>query len=110
MRPVGEARSYSPDVTVLIESPELKKTYGNGAVAVTFRWHNGKVATGNSRTATGGKASLPEGGCVLHVLGHFKLEPFRVESAHLEQLAHLIADLIRRVRTTTQTKEGDHER
>jgi hypothetical protein len=68
----------SPDVVVLVESPELKKQEGgNGAVAVTFRWHNGRVVTGNEgrRQATGGgagKAREPEGGCVLHVLGHFK--------------------------------------
>lgn len=38
-------------------------------VAVTFRW-KGRVVTKN-RVATGGKA-VPEGGAVLHVLGHFK--------------------------------------
>jgi len=28
---------------------------------------------------------------------------------HQQQLAHLIAELIRRVRTATQTRESDHE-
>lgn len=71
-------KSLSPDVTVLVKSPELEKREGNGAVAVTFRWHNGRVATGgesSKKQATGGsagKAPAPEGGCVLHVLGHFK--------------------------------------
>lgn len=68
----------SPEVTVLVESPDLKKQYNNGAVAVTFRWHNGRIATGagaSKKQATGGgenKPAEPEGGCVLHVLGHFK--------------------------------------
>ncbi len=30
--------------------------------------------------------------------------------SHQQQLAHLIADLIRRVRTGAQTREDDHER
>jgi len=34
----------------------------------------------------------------------------QLPQSHQQPLAHLIADLIRRVRTTTQTKEGDHER
>ena len=34
----------------------------------------------------------------------------RLPQSHQQQLAHLIADLIRRVRTATQTKEDDHER
>jgi hypothetical protein len=65
-------------VTVLVESPDLKKQYNNGAVAVTFRWHGGRIATGtgvSKKQATGGgenKPAEPEGGCVLHVLGHFK--------------------------------------
>jgi Family of unknown function (DUF5372) len=34
----------------------------------------------------------------------------RLPQSHQQQLAHLIADLIRRVRTAAQDKEGDHER
>ncbi|HEX9132214.1 MAG TPA: hypothetical protein VF844_07970 [Ktedonobacteraceae bacterium] len=34
----------------------------------------------------------------------------RLPQSHQQQLAHLIADLIRRVRTATQDKEGNHER
>jgi hypothetical protein len=34
----------------------------------------------------------------------------RLPKSHQQQLAHLIADLIRRVRTAAQTREGDHER
>ena len=34
----------------------------------------------------------------------------RLPQSHQQQLAHLIADLIRRVRTAAQTKEDDHER
>jgi hypothetical protein len=33
----------------------------------------------------------------------------QLPQSHHVPLAHLIADLIRRVRTATQTKEGDHE-
>jgi hypothetical protein len=34
----------------------------------------------------------------------------RLAQSHHQHLAHLIADLIRRVRTAAQTKEDDHER
>ncbi len=34
----------------------------------------------------------------------------QLPQSHQQQLAHLIADLIRRVRTAPQTREGDHER
>ncbi len=34
----------------------------------------------------------------------------RLPQSHQRQLAHLIADLIRRVRTAAQTREDDHER
>jgi hypothetical protein len=34
----------------------------------------------------------------------------RLPQSHQQQLAHLIADLIRRVRTAAQTREDDHER
>jgi len=34
----------------------------------------------------------------------------RLPQSHQQQLAHLVADLIRRVRTAAQTREGDHER
>ena len=34
----------------------------------------------------------------------------RLPQSHQQQLAHLIADLIRRVRTAVQDREGDHER
>ena len=34
----------------------------------------------------------------------------RLPQSHQQQLAHLIADLIRRVRTAAQAKEDDHER
>ena len=34
----------------------------------------------------------------------------QLPQSHQQQLAHLIADLIRRVRTAAQDKEGDHER
>ncbi len=33
----------------------------------------------------------------------------RLPQSHQQQLAHLIADLIRRVRTAAQDREGDHE-
>jgi hypothetical protein len=33
----------------------------------------------------------------------------QLPQSHQKQLAHLIADLIRRVRTAVQNKEGDHE-
>ncbi len=33
----------------------------------------------------------------------------RLPQSHQQQLAHLMADLIRRVRTAAQTREGDHE-
>jgi hypothetical protein len=35
---------------------------------------------------------------------------YRLPQSHQRQLAHLIADLIRRVRTAAQTREGDYER
>ncbi len=36
---------------------------------------------------------------------------YRLPQSHQQQLAHLIADLIRRVRAATQDKEeGNHER
>ncbi len=34
----------------------------------------------------------------------------RLPQNHQQQLAHLVADLIRRVRTAAQDKEGTHER
>src|SRR5258707_5031639 len=34
----------------------------------------------------------------------------RLPQSHQQQLAHLIAELIRRVRTAAQNREGDHER
>ncbi len=34
----------------------------------------------------------------------------RLPQSHQQQLAHLIANLIRRMRTAAQTREGDHER
>jgi hypothetical protein len=34
----------------------------------------------------------------------------RLPQSHQQQLAHLIADLIRRVRTAAQTREDDHDR
>ena len=34
----------------------------------------------------------------------------QLPQSHQQQLAHLVADLIRRVRTAAQTREGDHER
>ena len=34
----------------------------------------------------------------------------RLPQSHQQQLAHLVADLIRRVRTAAQTREGDYER
>ena len=34
----------------------------------------------------------------------------RLPQSHQQQLAHLIADLIRHVRTAAQDKEGNHER
>lgn len=34
----------------------------------------------------------------------------RLPQSHQQQLAHLIADLIRHVRTAKQNREGDHER
>lgn len=52
-------------------------------VAVTFRW-KGRVVTKN-RVATGGKAT-PEGGAVLHVLGHFKNQKDKSDKFALQQL------------------------
>jgi hypothetical protein len=64
----------SPDVHVLIASDELKKRFPETpAVAVCFNWKNGKVV--KPRTATGkadGQSATAQGGCVLHVLSHFK--------------------------------------
>lgn len=34
----------------------------------------------------------------------------QLPQSHQQQLAHLIADLIRRVRATAQNREDDHER
>ncbi len=34
----------------------------------------------------------------------------RLPQSHQQHLAHLIADLIRRVRTARSKREGDHER
>jgi hypothetical protein len=34
----------------------------------------------------------------------------RLPQSHQQQLAHLVADLIRRVHTARQNREGDHER
>ena len=34
----------------------------------------------------------------------------RLPQSHQQQLAHLIADLIRRMRTAAQAREGGHER
>ena len=33
----------------------------------------------------------------------------QLPQSHQQQLAHLMADLIRRVRTAAQTREGNHE-
>ena len=64
----------SPDVHTLISSDELKKRFPETpAVAVCFNWKNGKVV--KPRTATGksdGQNVTAQGGCVLHVLSHFK--------------------------------------
>src|SRR5581483_4343860 len=68
----------SSDVSVLIESNELKKRFPDAPiVAVSFFWKNGKVvkapkpgsdaAKGHTQGGTPGGA-----GCVLHVLSHFK--------------------------------------
>ena len=35
---------------------------------------------------------------------------YQLPQSHQQQLAHLIADLIRRVRAARQDKEGNHER
>jgi len=35
---------------------------------------------------------------------------YRLPQSHQQQLAHLVADLIRRVRTATQDKEANRER
>jgi hypothetical protein len=35
---------------------------------------------------------------------------YRLPQSHQQQLAHLVADLIRRVRTATQDKEDNRER
>ncbi len=35
---------------------------------------------------------------------------YRLPQSHQQQLAHLVADLIRRVRTVAQDREGNHER
>lgn len=80
----------SPGVEVLVESPELLTKFKNGAVAVAFRWKNGKVVTGNSgRAATGpGGKPEPQGGLVVHVLGHFKHQKDKDSGDHfaLQQL------------------------
>ncbi len=80
----------SPGVTTLIESPELQGKFQNAAVGVTFRWHNNAVVTGQGgKTATGGKGpEAPQGGCVLHVLGHFKHQKDKNSGDHfaLQQL------------------------
>ncbi len=64
----------SPDVSVLIESNELKRRFPESpAVAVTFWWKNGRVVKapkpgGDAKSHT----QAATGGCVLHVLSHFK--------------------------------------
>ena len=35
---------------------------------------------------------------------------YRLPQSHQQQLAHLIADLIRRMRAASLNREGDHER
>jgi hypothetical protein len=67
-------KALAPDVQVLIESAELKKRFPeNSAVAVTFRWANGKVVKAKQPGGKdGGSTSGGQGGCVLHVLSHFK--------------------------------------
>lgn len=69
----------SPDVECLIESQELKKRFPDFPwVAVTFHWKNGKVvkAVHTAPGADAGKGHTQSGsaggGCVLHVLSHFK--------------------------------------
>ena len=80
----------NPGVEVLVESPELKQKFQNGAVAVAFRWKNGKVVTGNSGKAATGPGGKPEAqpGLVLHVLGHFKHQKDKDAGDHfaLQQL------------------------
>lgn len=64
----------SSDVSILIESNELKKRFPEfPAVAVAFWWKNGKVVKapkpgGDAKSHT----QAATGGCVLHVLSHFK--------------------------------------
>jgi hypothetical protein len=70
----------SPDVSTLIESPELKQKFPEyPAVAVSFWWKDGHVVRAPKpqeqkdaagHTKSGGKGG--SGGCVLHVLSHFK--------------------------------------
>ncbi len=87
----------SPDVHVLIESKELGKRFPEmPAVAVTFAWRDGKVQKPRTFTGNGGGAQASgggangsngtgsrskeskdggtgsSGGCVVHVLSHFK--------------------------------------
>jgi hypothetical protein len=53
----------------LIDSPDVKKKFESSAVAITFRWHKGKVVPSSGASPKKGE---PEPGAVLHVLGHFK--------------------------------------
>jgi hypothetical protein len=87
----------SPEVTVLVTSPECKQKLQNDAVALVFRWSKGKVVPyappASSRQATGGAGgaaavTAPEGGLVLHVLGHFKHQKDKDAGDHfaLQQL------------------------
>jgi hypothetical protein len=71
-------------VVPLIACEELKKSFKAPYVAVTFRW-TGKVVTKKKRVATGAKAK-PEGGVVLHVLGHFKNQRDKSDKFALQQL------------------------
>ncbi len=75
-----------PETTVLVESAELAKSLGHGAVAVTFRRdassprRGRRRGRGDERPSTGGArwasaerrtAHDLRGGAVLHVIGHF---------------------------------------
>lgn len=68
-----EVPEPNPAITTLVVSPELPAIAGGQeAVAFTFTY---PPSAGGGRVATGGgRGRRPQGGVVLHVLSHFKLQ------------------------------------
>ena len=69
----------------LVQCPALEKKHKAGVVAVTFRW-DGSLIKNPKRAVTGAGSKPPEGGSVLHVLGHFKNQKDKSDKFALQQL------------------------